>query len=727
MSTRKPEVHIMIDALLAQNRLPRKIQDKSAKLIMKLRNDPSASGLNFESIEGARDRHMKSVRVDQAYRTIVYDRGGALIILWVDKHDDAYKWARDRVVDINPQTSAVQVTDLGLVEIPSTPDAPPTVDPAVAPKIALFAEVADKDLVRLGVPEAILPAIRKITNDEELETARAGIPADAYDALVCLAAGFTVDETISELDLDKGSAVTADDFASALKTPESRRTFWLVEDDKELQKMLDEPLEFWRIFLHPSQRKLVERTWNGPVLVRGGAGTGKTVVAMHRARYLTEILIAKSDVMGKVLFTTFTSNLAADVKANLLNLCTDDQMKKIEVVHLDGWVTDFMRRQGYKREIVYTEDQRKEDAWDKAFRDYGVGFPVSLEYLRDEWRKVVQANGISDLAGYLRAQRTGRGTRIDRKTKETVWAVFAAYRALLDAENLSEPEDAYRHAREMLAAKTIVLPYRTIVVDEAQDLGAEAFRLISAIAPSTDGKASADGLFIVGDAHQRIYDRRASMSKCGIDVRGRSRKLKICYRTSDEIRMWAVAVMNGVTVDDLDESTDDLRGYRSLFHGPLPDVVLASSADQQLSSLIEWIEECKNEHIEEEDICVLAASNDLVKRESEALHAKGYDVVILQPRKADDRTKSGIRLGTMHRSKGLEFAAVAIVDLNDGVIPMRWALENAADPAIRRGVVDASKSLLHVSATRAKKRLFVSSSGTPSELIAHLGAAVVAA
>ena len=166
----------------------------------------------------------------------------------------------------------------------------------------------------------------------------------------------------------------------------------------------------------------------------------------------------------------------------------------------------------------------------------------------------------------------------------------------------------------------------------------------------------------------------------------------------------------GVTVDDLDESTDDLRGYRSLFHGPSPEVVLAGSPERQLSSLIDWIEDCKNDRIEEEDICVLVVSNDLVRREAEALRAKGYDVVILQPRKADDRTKSGIRLGTMHRSKGLEFAAVGIVDLNDGLIPPRRALENAADPAIRRGVVDASKSLLHVSATRAKKRLFVSSS-----------------
>jgi superfamily I DNA/RNA helicase len=148
--------------------------------------------------------------------------------------------------------------------------------------------------------------------------------------------------------------------------------------------------------------------------------------------------------------------------------------------------------------------------------------------------------------------------------------------------------------------------------------------------------------------------------------------------------------MHGVTVDDLDESTDDLRGYRSLFHGPSPEVVMAGSSERQLSSLIDWIEDCKNDRIEEEDICVLAVSNDLVRREAEALRSKGYDVVILQPRKADDRTKSGIRMGTMHRSKGLEFAAVGIVDLNDGLIPPRRALENASDPAIRRGVVDAS-------------------------------------
>ena len=133
------------------------------------------------------------------------------------------------------------------------------------------------------------------------------------------------------------------------------------------------------------------------------------------------------------------------------------------------------------------------------------------------------------------------------------------------------------------------------------------------IAPRSEGKAAQDSLFIAGDAHQRIYGRRASMTKCGIDVRGRSRKLKICYRTSDEIRRWAVAVVNGVKVDDLDEAQDDLRGYRSLFHGPAPRVVFAQTSKGEFDALREWIEECQDDGIDVSDICVLARRNDDVK------------------------------------------------------------------------------------------------------------------
>ena len=718
MSMQRPEVHIMLDFMQAQSRLPRAVQSKTSKLILQLKADPSANGVNWESIEGARDRHMKSARVDINYRAIVYDRGNALVLLWVDKHDDAYRWARNRVVEINPATASVQVSDLGLVEVAQERAVQEAPAEAQAPK--LFAHVADSDLAKLGVPEALLPAVRTFADDAALEAAKNGIPADAYDALVCLAAGYSVAETEEQLERGKPALLPVDDFAAALKTDESRRTFWLVEDDEELRRMLDAPLEFWRVFLHPSQRKLVERTWNGPVLVRGGAGTGKTVVAMHRARWLADLLTKRNDGNGKVLFTTFTSNLAADVEDSLGNLCSKEQLARIEVKHLDGWVVEFLKRAGYEKKIVYFDDEGKlEEAWERAYNAFGEGLGLSLDFLKDEWRQIVQANALSTLAEYLRAQRTGRGTPIDRKTKERVWAVFAAYRAKLDQEGWSEPDDAYRDARAILREKPTLLPYRAVVVDEAQDLGAEALKLIAAIAPKSGDKPAENGLFIVGDAHQRIYGRKASMTKCGVDVRGRSRKLKVCYRTSDEIRRWAVGVLQGVTVDDLDDATDDLKGYRSLFHGPAPEVAFEKTSKAELEALAEWIESCKDERIDESDICVLARTRDDVGEIAEALRSRDFDVVVLQPRKADDRRKLGIRVGTMHRAKGLEFVAVALVRVNEDKVPPKRLLNAAPDAAIRRSIVDGEKSLIHVSATRAKKRLFVSSGGRPSELIKH--------
>jgi superfamily I DNA/RNA helicase len=720
VSGRRPEIHIMLDFMAAQSKLPRSVQSKTSKLILQLKSDPSAHGINWESIEGARDRHMKSARVDLHHRAIVYERGGVLVLLWVDKHDDAYRWARNRVVEINPTTSSVQVSDLGLIEIAQENA---TKSAIVAPAVEkLFRSYNDKDLSKVGVPESLFPAVRAMSTEFDLEAAKSGIPADAYDALVCLAAGFSVEETIEEMGLGSKPTVVAEDFAAALKTDESRRTFWLVEDDEELRRMLDEPLEFWRIFLHPSQRKLVQRSWGGAVLVRGGAGTGKTVVAMHRARWLADAISKRNDQNGRVLFTTFTTNLAADVAANLQNLCSKDQLFRIEVVNLDRWVVEFMKRNGYDKTILYLDDdKRREDAWEHAVGTFGQGIGLSIEFLKDEWRQVVQANGLSELKDYLRVQRTGRGTPLDRKTKERVWAIFSAYRARLDQEGLSEPEDAYRAAREILSEKPALLPYRAVVVDEAQDLGAEAFKLIAAIAPKIDdAKAAPDSLFIVGDAHQRIYGRKASMTKCGIDVRGRSRKLKVCYRTSDEIRRWAVAVMEGVSVDDLDEASDDLRGYRSLFHGPVPEVIAAKTTSGESNALIEWIEDCKDDGIDESDICVLTRLNAGLKDIGETLKQKGYKTVQIAPGEADNRTKAGIRLSTMHRSKGLEFVAVALVRVNEDIVPPKGLLNLAADAAIRKSLLANERSLIHVSATRAKRRLLVSSSGHPSELIAGL-------
>ena len=538
MSERRPEVHIMLDFMQAQSRLPRAIQSKTSKLILQLKADPSANGVNWESIEGAQDRHMKSARVDLSYRAIVYDRGNALVLLWVDKHDDAYRWARNRVVEINPATASVQVSDLGLVEVAQERAAEASEPDRKSPK--LFDHMVDADLLKLGVPEALLPAVRTFKDDTALESAKDGIPADAYDALVCLAAGYTVLET-EAVGPRQARARAGRRLRRGAQDGRKPPHVLVGRERRRASSHARRAAGVLARFPPPVAAQACRADLERPRPRQGRRGSGKTVVAMHRARWLSDLLGTRNDPNGKVLFTTFTSNLAADVEDNLANLCSKEQLARIEVKHLDGWVVEFLKRAGYDKEIVYLDDEGNlEEAWSQAYNSFGEGLGLSLHFLKDEWRQIVQANAISSLPDYLRAQRTGRGTPIDRKTKEKVWAVFAAYRARLDQEGWSEPDDAYRDTREILREKPALLPYRAVVVDEAQDLGAEALKLIAAIAPKAADKPAQDSLFIVGDAHQRIYGRKASMTKCGIDIRGRSRKLKVCYRTSDEIRRWAV-------------------------------------------------------------------------------------------------------------------------------------------------------------------------------------------
>jgi superfamily I DNA/RNA helicase len=280
---------------------------------------------------------------------------------------------------------------------------------------------------------------------------------------------------------------------------------------------------------------------------------------------------------------------------------------------------------------------------------------------------------------------------------------------------LAEPDDAYREAIEILAAEAPSLPYAAVIVDEAQDMGEQAFRLIRAIVPEKPSGDS-NSLFIVGDAHQRIYGRRASMASCGINVRGRSRRLRLNYRTTQEIRAWAVSVLEGVSVDDLDEGSDTLRGYVSLLHGVSPNLVRCASEEEELKGVASWVRALPSDDMHLSDVGVLCARRSDVVRVSEALRAGGIETVTLQAG-ADDRSIPGVRVTTMHRAKGLEFFAVAIPFVSDSAFPPPGALKAAVDAADREDIVTQYQSLLHVAATRAKRALRVSWSGTPSSLL----------
>ena len=440
------------------------------------------------------------------------------------------------------------------------------------------------------MPEILLPLVQKIKTQEELDQLSAQLPQEAYEALFFLASGYSLEEVFREMEkpAEAPPAIDTSDYAVALENPDSRRRFFVVEDDLELTAMLSAPLEKWRVFLHPSQRRLVERDWNGPVRVLGGAGAGKTVAAMHRAKWLAQQAFTGAN--ERILFTTFTRNLAADIRENLLKICSEEAMRRIEVVNLDKWVSDFLHRYGYHYEIDY--GARTASLWEQALNIAPGDLPLPTSFYREEWERVIQPQGVSSLDEYIKASRIGRGVQLNRSGRKAVWPVFEEYRVLLNERRLREGDDAMRDARLLLETKGDILPYRAIVVDEAQDMGTQAFRLLRQMLPGGDRQ---NDLFIVGDAHQRIYRHKVVLGQCGVNIRGRSRKLKINYRTTEETRRWATNLLEGVSIDDLDAGLDDQGGYKSLLHGEAPIVRNFFSFREEIDFITKYFRQVESE------------------------------------------------------------------------------------------------------------------------------------
>jgi superfamily I DNA/RNA helicase len=695
----------------AYSRLPRNAQSKVSEFINRFRQDPTRPGLNYESIRDSRDKRMKSVRVDQAHRAIVLkpDSGNVYILLWVDKHDDAYTWARRKVCRINEVSGALQIIDIEDVEV--TTERLERINQEQPQQPGKFDFIEDKKLMQLGVPEILLPAVRQIKTDEAVEQLLPHLPREASDAILMLAAGYELSEILQQLEKSKAvQPVDTEDLEKALQNDDSLSRFMVITDDTELEEMLAAPLEKWRVFLHPTQRKLVERDWKGAVRVLGGAGTGKTVVAMHRAKWLAQNRF--TDPNDRILFTTFTRNLAVDIEANLKSICSTEQMRRIRVVNLDAWVADFLRQEGAETRIVYSDET--EDLWKQAYTIAPVELGLPLSFYQEEWQTVVLDQGCQTLRDYLVARRTGRGTRLSRPQRQMIWSVFEEYRNLLREKGLREPEDAMRDAAQIIAAKgNASLPFRAVIVDEAQDMSEAAFTLLRAIA----GEAVSNDLFIVGDPHQRIYGKVATLSRCGINIQGRSRKLRLNYRTTDEIRRWATQVLQGMSIDDLDGGSDSLKDYRSLMHGDEPVIKGFARFDDELTYLKQLLSSIHSTEQSFSGTCLVFRTAPLMEQYETALKNMEFPVKRIQRNQPDNPLEDGIRISTMHRVKGLQFNYVILPSLNADTIPLKIGLEHCADEASQDRFIDGERCLLHVAATRAKKQVLITYYGNPSPLL----------
>lgn len=682
----KPKVALAQDFLVNLATLPSVVQGKILKWALRFQSDPTSNGINYEPIHAARDKNLKSVRIDQDWRGIVFKppAGDVYVLMYVDRHDAAYNWAEGRRIAINPTTGALQVFAVESLLEPAMEQArnievalTHVAEPAKA-AAPIFLSLSDQDLLAIGTPQELLTQVRSIQSEAELDALQSFLPVEAYEGLFLIAAGDTVSDVLIARETRIDKPIDTEDFAAAIETPESQARFVVVADEETMVAMLNAPLAQWRVFLHPTQRKLAQGDRSGPMRVLGGAGTGKTVLAMHRAKWLAEQRAATDK---KVFFTTFTRNLAADIEENLKTLCNPSIMQRIEVKNLDAWVNSFLRRHKYEHKIIYNrKHDEAADAWQSAMALQDSSLALSAAFYEEELERVVLAQGVTTRDEYRMAKRTGRGTVLNRGKRDAIWPVFEEYRAQLASKKLKEVDDAYRDAAALLQDKP--QGYSSVIVDETQDFGPQALRLLRALVPKEK-----NDLFFVGDGHQRIYSRnRASMSACGIDIRGRARKLYLNYRTTEEIRRLAVATLEGCEVDDLDEGADEVKRYKSLSHGPAPRTLDFPHLEDALASLSPLL---KASLAEGRSVCVIVPT----KHDASAVHASlksgQISATILGPDERDQPDSKSVRIATMHRSKGLEFDEVVLL------IPRDWT-------DVRSGT-DNSQRLKYVALSRAKR------------------------
>lgn len=438
----------------------------------------------------------------------------------------------------------------------------------------------------------------------------------------------------------------------------------------------------------------------------GGAGTGKTVVAMHRAKHLA----SKCEGQQRILMTTFTANLAADIRENLRKICTLEELRRIEVIHLDAWVNQFLRESGFSAQIGY--DDVIKPLWERAVLLANIDLPFETSFYEEEWNRIVIAQEALTLEKYVKATRNGRGTRLDRKKRMHIWKVFENYQNLMKENQIRDINTAMYESTKLLQSAGRKPRYASIIIDEGQDFSDNAYRLIRALA----GEEHPNDIFIVGDSHQRIYRNHPILSKCGINVRGRSSILKINYRTTEEIRKQALLLLKGISFDDLDEGFDLGDKCQSLTHGEKPIVENFGNANDEFDFILREVKKLKDNGVSLTDICVVARTKKLVDDYIALFTRAGIRSYAIKRNKAEDRSFDGLRVATMHRVKGLEFKYVFIAAVNNRIIPLSSAI-NKADTVSEEESITSEKCLLYVAMTRAQKGVYITSYGRKSEFL----------
>ena len=529
--------------------------------------NPANPGLQFHKLNKARDPNFWSVRVNRDIRIVVHRSENRLLLCYVNHHDDAYKWGERRKLETHPKTGAAQLVEVREtvkeIVVPSYVEAP---EQPVPQEPALNACTAE-ELLEFGVPEDWIPDLLAANEDQILELVD-HLPAEAAEAVIELAAGGN--PTVPEK-----PKPDEDPFDH----PDTFRRFRVVEDADMLALALDYPWEKWTVFLHPSQKAIVEKKFNGPARVSGSAGTGKTIVALHRA-----VFLARQDHEARILLTTFSDPLARNLEEKLRILCgaMPRLRERIEVASLNSVALRLAKSAKGVLPVV------GEDAMHATLTDVLEGTDLSElgspQFVLKEWLEVVDAWQLKSWDAYRNFKRLGRKTRLAEPKRERLWAIFEKFTERLAADGV-QTFASLLDALGATHAERIRGPYDYIVIDEAQDITPMQLRFAGSVASKGQ-----DNLFFAGDLGQRIFQTPFSWASLGVNIRGRARSLKINYRTSHQIRRQADRLLDPKIVD-VDGNEEDRSGTISVFNGTKPIIAICDSMESENQQVSNWLQD----------------------------------------------------------------------------------------------------------------------------------------
>ncbi|MEW1671028.1 MULTISPECIES: UvrD-helicase domain-containing protein [Streptomyces] len=733
-------------------KLPRTVKGAFFDFQHRFRTNPNTTGLKLQRLKG--DHRLWSARVNDEYRALLLRLADDdWLIVSVKHRKDVYNRLS---YGVNQVTGGIEYVDLEVVEdsvlgrLPgptapapaATPAPHPPTTPEPLPSVSrpepLFTAWSDRQLSELGVAEPLLPVIRTLTTEDQLLGLVEYAPQLTGEVLIALFDGASYDDVLDQVTRPVAATepVDPDDFAAAARRPATVVT----TTDEDLRGALESgDFGRWKSFLHPTQAKLVERRYNGPARVGGGPGTGKTVVALHRVRHLVRQLPSGND--KPVLLTTYNKNLAADLRSRLLELGGEELLGRVDVSHVDQLALRVVREAEPGNGKQAIDDGQAVREWRALLDELGED-TWDPEFLHEEWTQVILGQAVGSRTDYFRARRAGRGKSIGRGERAEIWQLAERFTQRLDrlgrqtwdqvAERAARLEmgreqrirSIARQGEDAGGLDNIHLQdtsggrlrhrYRHIVVDEAQDLRPAHWKMLRAMAPRTS-----DDLFLVGDTHQRIYKNQVTLGSLGVNIRGRSAKLTLSYRTTRQILRSALGVLGETTYDDLDGGTETLAGFRSVLSGGLPagHAFPDWEAEREgVAALITEWDADRDTAVPHERIAVCVPTNQMATELGHTLKLHGIDSVEI--RSDGPNSSTGVHIGTMFRFKGLEYQRMIIAGVTDGLVP-REDVSRLRDrePTRYRHEMQRARSLLFVAATRARDSVDVFWHGRPSPFL----------